>query len=203
MTDAESWPYVLLLHGYTGAGRGHWQSWLAHELADAGAAIDVPVFSDPDCPSLDAWLGELTHHLEAAPRSGKRVVVAHALGAALWLHHAARVPADPALRVDRVLLVAPPGAAWRSPDVHGFTPAPLDAAGIRRAAGWTQLVTGENDAYLPVGEAVTMAADLKIDLDVIPAGGALDSRTGYGPWPSVLDWVRDRHTRLTAHATLP
>ncbi|WP_436495129.1 RBBP9/YdeN family alpha/beta hydrolase [Actinokineospora sp. HUAS TT18] len=193
------WPYVLLLHGLTGAGRDHWQGWLAHELADAGATVEVPVFSDPDRPSLDVWLSELTHHLEVAPSTAKRVVVAQGLGAALWLHHAARFPADDhSLRVDNVLLVAPPGAGWHIPDVHGFVPAPLDAAGIRRAAGWTQLATGEDDAYLPVDEAVAMAAALKIDLDVIPAGGSLDTRTGYGPWPCVLEWIKNRHTRLTA-----
>ncbi|SDD52289.1 RBBP9/YdeN family alpha/beta hydrolase [Actinokineospora iranica] len=199
MTAPEPWPHVLLLHGLTGAGRGHWQSWLAHELAQAGAEVDVPVFSDPDAPSLDTWLAELAHHLAANPRAARRVVVAHSLGAALWLHHATRTPADDhSLRVDAVLLVAPPGAAWRHPDVHGFTPVPLDPAGIRRAAGWTQLVTGEDDPALPVDEAVTMAATLKVDLDVIRSGGTLDPRTGYGPWPSLLDWVRDRHTRLAA-----
>jgi predicted alpha/beta hydrolase family esterase len=194
-----AWPYVLLLHGLTGSGRDHWQGWLAHELAEAGASVEVPVFSDPDRPSLDAWLAELTHHLEAAPTSGRRVVVVQGIGAALWLHHASRVPADDhSLRVDNVLLVSPPGATWSTPDVRGFTPVPLDPAGIRRAAGWTQLATGEDDPCLPIEEAVTMAAALNIDLDVIPAGGALNTRTGYGPWPSVLDWVRNRHTRLTA-----
>ncbi|SDH88647.1 hypothetical protein SAMN05192558_103475 [Actinokineospora alba] len=193
------WPYVLLLHGLTGSGRGHWQGWLAHELADAGASVEVPVFSEPDHPCLDTWLGELKHHLEAAPAKTKRVVIAQGVGAALWLHHAARTPLDDhSLRVDNVLLVAPPGDSWHAPDVRGFTPVPLDAAGIRRAAGWTQLATGEDDECLPVDEAVKMAAELKIDLDVIPAGGALDTRTGYGPWPSVLEWIRNRHTRLTA-----
>ncbi len=195
MPASEPWPYVLLLHGLTGAGPGHWQSWLAHELAGAGATVEVPVFSDPDSPALDTWLAELTHHLEAAPADARRVVVAHSLGATLWLHHAART-AGHALRVDAVLLAAPLGTGWHHPDVRGFVPSPLDPAGVRRAAGWTQLATGEDDAYLPVDEAVAMAAALKVDLDVIPSGGALDSRTGYGSWPCLLDWVRDRRTRL-------
>ncbi|MDQ3405771.1 MAG: alpha/beta hydrolase [Actinomycetota bacterium] len=120
------------------------------------------------------------------------MVVAHALGATLWLHHAARAILDPAARVDAVLLAAPLGAACQSP----VAPAPWDSAGLRQASPWTQLVVGEDDAYLPVTEAVTMAATLQIDLDVIPAGGALDTKTGYGPWPCVRDWVHDRHTRL-------
>jgi len=190
-------PYVLLVHGHTGAGPEHWQSWLAGELAHVGGVVDVPQFTEPDHPDLETWLAELTHHLEAAPKAAERVVLAHSCGAVLWLHHAARLAEDRgALRFDRALLVAPPGPRWHSPDVHGFTPAPLDAAGVRRAAAWTQLVVGDDDEACSVDEAVDMAAALKIDLDVIPGGAHLNTAAGYGRWPAVLDWIGDRHTRL-------
>jgi uncharacterized protein len=192
-------PYVLLLHGHTGSGPRHWQSWLAGELANLGGVVDVPQLTDPDRPDLDVWLAELRHHLQAAPRDCERVVLAHSAGAALWLHHAARLTGDHAelaVRFDRVLLVSPLGPGFEHPDVHGFTPAPLDAAGVRRAASWTQLVIGEDDAACTVDDAVTMAADLKVDLDVIPEGAHLNSVAGYGRWPAVLEWVRDKHTRM-------
>ena len=44
-----------------------------------------------------------------------------------------------------------------------------------------------------------MAATLKIDLDVVPGGGHLDPAAGYGPWPAVLAWVHDRHTRIVGN----
>jgi len=188
-------PYVLLVHGHTGSGPRHWQSWLAGEFARIGGVVDVPQFTEPDRPDLEVWLGELRHHLEAAPDGGERVVLAHSCGALLWLHHAARL-ADAALRFDRVLLVAPPGPRWHEPDVHGFAPVPLDAAGVRRAAARTQLVVSDNDEACSVDEAMDMAARLKIDLDVIPGGGHLNTAAGYGPWPAVLDWIGDRTTRL-------
>jgi uncharacterized protein len=191
-------PYVLLLHGHTGAPPPHWQSWLAHELAETGCDVDVPQLPEPDRPRLDVWLAELRHQLEAAPTSGERIVLAHSCGAALWLHHAARLD-DASLRFDRVLLVSPPGPRWRHPDLHGFNPAPLDAAGVRLAAGWTQLVVGDDDTTCSVDEAVDMAAALKVDLDVIPRGAHLDGDAGYGPWPAVRDWVADRHTRMVTN----
>ncbi|MGH3757316.1 RBBP9/YdeN family alpha/beta hydrolase [Actinophytocola sp.] len=193
-------PYVLLLHGHTGSGPGHWQSWLAGELANLGGTVDVPQLTDPGRPDLEVWLAELRHHLEVAVgEHDERVVLAHSAGAALWLHHAARLTrdhAERALRFDRVLLVAPLGPRWEHPDVHGFTPAPLDAAGVRRAAGWTQLVVGDDDEACGTDDAVEMAARLKVDLDVIPGGAHLDTVAGYGPWPAVLGWVRDKHTRM-------
>jgi predicted alpha/beta hydrolase family esterase len=195
-------PYVLLLHGHTGSGPRHWQSWLAGELANLGGVVDVPLLTDPGRPDLDVWLAELRHHLEAAPPDGERVVLAHSAGAALWLHHAARLVGDHAelaVRFDRVLLVSPLGPGYEHPDVHGFAPAPLDAAGVRRAASWTQLVVGDGDAACTVGDAVEMAAQLKVDLDVIPSGAHLNTDAGYGRWPAVLEWVRDKHTRMVTN----
>lgn len=192
-------PYVLLVHGHTGAGPGHWQSWVAGELGRRGGVVDVPQFSEPDRPRLEVWLGELRHHLRAAPAVGERVVLAHSAGALLWLHHAARLVGaheEGRVRVDRVLLVAAPGPRWREPGVQGFVPVPWDAAGIRRAGARTQLVVGDNDDACSVDEAVDMAAALKVDLDVIPGGAHLDVGAGYGVWPSVLEWISDRHTRL-------
>ncbi|MPZ83414.1 MAG: hypothetical protein GEV28_24685 [Actinophytocola sp.] len=195
-------PYVLLLHGHTGSGPKHWQSWLAGELANIGGVVDVPQLTDPDRPDLEVWLAELRHHLHAAPDADERVVLAHSAGAALWLHHAARLTDDHAerpLRFDRVLLVSPLGPGWEHPDVHGFTPAPLDAAGVRRAASWTQVVVGEDDHACTVAQAIEMAAQLKVDLDVIPGGAHLNTDAGYGPWPAVLDWVHDKHTRMVTN----
>jgi uncharacterized protein len=197
-SDRAELPYVLLVHGHTGSGPGHWQSWLAGELAERGAEVDVPQFTEPDHPDLEVWLAELTHHLQAAPTGRERVVLAHSCGASLWLHHAARV-VEAGLRFDRVLLVSPLGPRWHEPDVHGFTPAPLDAAGIRRAAAWTQLVVGDNDDACSVDEALAMAAALKVDLDVIAEGAHLNTVAGYGRWPAVLEWVGERHVRLTAN----
>lgn len=195
-------PYVLLLHGHTGSGPKHWQSWLAGELANIGGVVDVPQFTDPDQPDLEVWLAELRHHLQAAPEADERVVLAHSAGATLWLHHAARLTddhAELALRFDRVLLVSPLGPGWEHPDVHGFNPTPLDAGGVRRAASWTQLVVGEDDQACTVADAVEMAAQLKVDLDVIPDGAHLNTEAGYGPWPAVLDWVHDKHARMVAN----
>ena len=194
-------PFVLLLHGHMGAPPPHWQSWLAHELADTGCVIEVPQFSEPDRPQVSVWLSELRYALGAAPADEERIVLTHSCGSALWLHHAAQLADEEhhPLRVDRVLLVAPPGPRWHHPDVHGFAPAPLDAAGVRRAAGWTQLVVGDDDPHCSVDEAVDMAAALKVDLDVIPGGAHLDSDAGYGPWPAVRGWVADRHTRMVTN----
>jgi predicted alpha/beta hydrolase family esterase len=194
-------PYVLVLHGLTGSGPGHWQSWLAGELANRGATVDIPRLTDPDHPVLDVWLTELRQHLELAPRDAERVVVTHSCGGLLWLHHAAALTdrhADHLLRFDRALLVSLPGPQWRHPDVHGFLPVPLNAAGMRRASAETRLVAGSGDPYCTLVEAESYGRVLGLELDIIPGGGHLNTDSGYGPWPSALDWALSGSTPLVA-----
>jgi hypothetical protein len=181
-------PYVLLAHAYAGQTEHHWQSWLAGRLAHQGVQVDLLTFADPDQPELAYWLDELHEHLDAAPDDTERVVLAHAVGAALWLHHAARHP-KPHRRVDRVLLVAPPGPRWHEANVREFEPAPVDVVGVREAAASTRLVTSDNDPTRSLGEARSLAADLDVEWDVIPGAGQLAAESGYGRWPAALTWT--------------
>lgn len=192
--------HVLLVHGFTGAGPWHWQTWLAGELVGREISVDLPEFPDPDHPVLDRWLPVLRSHLAAAPPGKEVVVLAHSCGTTLWLHHAAQADSR-RYRVDRVLLVAPPARVWTHPDVHGFHPAPLDPEGIRRAAGETRLVAGADDPYCPLAEARAIASALRIDMDVVPGGQHLNTDAGYGPWPAVLDWVLDPGVRITGRTS--
>ncbi|RZS31353.1 hypothetical protein EV193_11444 [Herbihabitans rhizosphaerae] len=195
-----------MVHGWTGLldGRiaGDWQNLLAGELAHQGAGVDLPRFSDPDAPRLDVWLAELREHLDAAPTGVERVVMAHSLGALLWLHHAAG-EFDPRLKVDRVLLASPPAPRWRDEEVASFQPTPLDAAGVRRAASVTRMVVGDDDRYGTVADATNTARRLDVELDVIPGGGHLDPKAGYGRWPSARDWVLDPTVRLGPRVPRP
>jgi predicted alpha/beta hydrolase family esterase len=189
-------PYILLVHAYAGETTRHWQSWLAGRLTHLGLKVDLLMFTDPDQPERDYWLAELHEHLDAAPIDAERIVLAHGVGAALWLHHAATRPVV-TRRVERVLLVAPPGPQWHEANVRAFEPAPLDRVGVAQAAAATRLVTSDNDPTRSMEQARTLAEELIIQWDVIPGGGQLDTESGYGHWPAVLDWVRDGTTPIT------
>ncbi|MDQ2585999.1 RBBP9/YdeN family alpha/beta hydrolase [Saccharothrix yanglingensis] len=192
-----SLPHALILHGLGGSGPAHWQNWLAGELAHHGGTVDLPQFTGPDSPRLAVWLDELRTHLAAMPTSSERVVVAHSLAGLLWLHHAAG-EFDGALRVDRVLLVAPPAPDYADePLIHEFLHPAADSGALRRAAASTRLVVGGDDRYCPVGKAKLLAEALRVEVDVILDGGHLNADSGYGPWAAVLKWVRSGRTPLT------
>jgi len=176
---------TVLVPGWEGSGAGHWQRWLDESLTAAGREVRWPCFADLDHPDLDDWLAGLRACLADLPADGYDVV-AHSLGAVLWLHHAAGPGDSP--RPARVALVAPPSPGTTIPEIAGFFPPPLDVDAVRRAADGTVLVAGDDDPYLPEGIAAAYGLPLKIATTVVPGGAHLNVAAGYGEWKSVLDW---------------
>src|ERR1700712_291706 len=95
----------VILHGLNGAPGEHWQRWLAEQLTAAGREVIFPDLPNCDSPRLEEWLPALTDTLAGLPADGYDVV-AHSLGAVLWLHHAVNPGNSPAPA--RVALVAMP-----------------------------------------------------------------------------------------------
>jgi predicted alpha/beta hydrolase family esterase len=176
---------TVILHGIDGSEPGHWQRWLETQLRQAGREVRFPELPDNSSPELDPWLTALSGALDGLPDDGFDVV-AHSLGAVLWLHHAVRADADP--RPARVALIAPPAGEVLEEIASTFTPVPLDIDAVRGAADGTVLVGGGDDPYCPGAVARVYGTPLKMAATVIPGGGHLNVASGFGPWPAVLDW---------------
>jgi predicted alpha/beta hydrolase family esterase len=168
-----------------GSGPGHWQTWLEEQLGEAGRSTRRPAFADLDRPELDQWRTALRESLTDLPPDGYDVV-AHSLGAVLWLHHVAGPGDSP--RAARVLLVAPPSPRTTIEEIAGFFPPPMDVDTVRRGADGTVLVAGDDDPYLPEGIAAAYGLPLRIATTVVPGGGHLNVDAGFGEWPAVADW---------------
>jgi len=176
----------LIIHGWHGSGRNHWQTWLANRLTAAGEFVRYPVLPDCSTPRLDEWLATLRTELSLLEEKEERVVVCHSLGVLLWLHHAATLSSAP---VDRLLLVAPPGPALCVPEVASFFPPPLDGAALKRSAGEIRLVCTDNDPCCPERAALFYGLPLRIETSIIaPEAQHINEVAGYGSWPEVEQW---------------
>jgi hypothetical protein len=176
---------TVVIPGWRGSGEGHWQSWLEDELADAGRETRRPAFADLEVPGLADWRDALRAAI-ADLTPGGYDVVAHSLGAVLWLHHVTAHADSPT--AGRVLLVAPPSPHTDIPGATAFFPPPLDVDTVRAGADGTVLVGSDNDPYLPEGIADAYGRPLKMATTIVADGGHLNPESGYGPWPSLLDW---------------
>lgn len=181
---------TVVVPGWQGSGPGHWQTWLEARLSDAGRETSRPAFVDLDHPDVGDWLVALRATLDGMPPDGYDVV-AHSVGAVLWLHHVADPGASP--RAARVALVAPPSPRTAIEQIASFFPPPLDIDTVRRGADGTVLVAGDDDPYLPEGIAAAYGLPLKMATTVLDGGGHLNTDSGYGEWPAMLDWCGRDH----------
>lgn len=180
----------LILHGVENwRPREHWQWWLTDELRRRGEQVLYPQLPSPSSPALDEWLAVL--HGELGQMGDReRVVVAHSCGVALWLLAAPEI--RPEERVDRVVLVAPPGPSAFIPPYRAFMPVGIEPDAVRVASRRLPIVvSSDNDPYCPEGlegyRSVYTEA-LGIDHHVIPGAGHITIEDGYGRWPAILSW---------------
>ena len=178
---------IVVLHGLNGSGPGHWQTWLIEELTEAGRDVRYPELPKPDDPHLEDWLTAFRAALDGLPEDGFDVVC-HSLASIVWLHHASRAASTP--RPARVALISPPSPQTALPVIAEFVPPPLDVDAVRRAADGTILVGSDNDPYCPEGITEAYGRPLKIATTIVPGGGHLNTESGFGAWPAVLDWCR-------------
>ena len=175
----------LILHGLEGSGPEHWQSWLAGRLRERGLEVAYPSLPEPDNPRLDRWLDALDRELARLP-AAETTVACHSLGSLLWLHHAARRPAQP---VARALLVAPPQPDTDDAQSAGFRPVPLDGEGVAAAAVETLLVCSTNDPWCPLETSRRIGGTIGVAIDWIENAGHVNTAAGYGAWPAVEAWA--------------
>jgi predicted alpha/beta hydrolase family esterase len=181
---------TVVIPGWNGSGDGHWQTWLEAQLAAAGRQSRRPAFADLDRPDLGDWLTSLRETVADLPPEGYDVV-AHSLGAVLWLHHAAAPGKSP--RAARVVLVAPPSPRTDIEEIAAFFPPPMDVDTVRQAADGTVLVAGDNDPYIPEGIAAAYGLPLKMATTIVAGGGHMNVESAYGQWPAMLEWCNRDH----------
>jgi len=180
----------LILHGVENwRPREHWQWWLAEQLRSRGEQVLYPQLPSPSSPALDEWLAVLHGEL-AQLGTRERVVIAHSCSVALWLLAAPEISSQE--RVDRVVLVAPPGPSAFVAPYRAFLPVGIDRGAVTRASKTTAiLVTSDNDPYFTEGldayKSIYTDA-LGIEHRVVPGAGHISIDEGYGPWPAILDW---------------
>lgn len=176
----------MILHGLDGSPQGHWQFWLAGELKRRGQRVVFPELPRKHHPNLIDWVDEL--HLILSTVGPDSVLVAHSLGALLWLYYAS-VPQS--VKLSRVLLVAPPGGIDldQSDRVIGRRALSLDRRLIHESADRILLVGSENDPYNVWGFVSEYALPLGLPFLKLPDEARhVNIESGFGPWPFALRW---------------
>ncbi|MDQ8045327.1 MAG: alpha/beta hydrolase [Solirubrobacteraceae bacterium] len=176
------------------------EAWMASLTERLAALGDEPELQPAGAASADISPAPgLARHAdarsEAGDRSGELIVVAHSLGARLWLHHA--LEGGHGLPVaDRVALVALPKLPELPPEQdpvqHSrFYALDVDVATVdpSRVAKVTRAVVSDNDHFWPGAGAIpNLIEPLGLPVDLLPGAGHFEPKDGFGPWPGLLAW---------------
>jgi predicted alpha/beta hydrolase family esterase len=178
----------LLVHGLGGSGPQHWQTWLYGQLKGLGLDVHYPTFSNYDRPDKEVWLKELAEALKEIPSENELTVLTHSCGCSLWLHYAA----GPILRkADRVILVAPPSPFLDLPEAATFYPLPLVQENLPRAASESMFVLSLDDPFCSIDD-ITHYLRLGAPSVAFPNMGHINTASGHGPWPWILEKCIER-----------
>jgi uncharacterized protein len=181
----------LILHGMENhRPPQHWHFLLAARLVESGEQVLYPQLPDADAPRFPVWEAVL-HRLLSETAGTERVVICHSLGCLLWLRAAAGIAPDE--RAHRLLLVAPPDSQLIPESAAAFRLHELDLDAVRRSVdGAVTIVCSNDDTFNPDCGALEMYGE---PLGVAPVqirdGGHFIPESGYGMWPSLVEWCLD------------
>jgi len=177
---------IVIVHGYDGSGPGHWQHWLAAELTERRESHAFPELSAPLAPDCDTWVAELAAIVDASTTNV--TFVCHSLGCWAVDHLLARRGAS---KIDAALLVAPPSPYSLFEPIQNFLPPPRSRDAWSAIAGKSLVLGSDDDEYASDDEFVELANRLGLRHEILPGAGHINAASGFGPFPRVLDWLRD------------
>lgn len=149
--------------------------------------MHFPQLPEASRPDFSYWMGLLHLDMHLLP-PGKTTVIAHSLGAWLWIAYAT---GRKAIHADRVLLVAPPSREWlqKSPQLRGV-PSHLFTSRLPRMNKATQLLESQGDPLCSPTDLKALAEELSLPLTMLPgSAGHINETSGYGSWPAILEWT--------------
>ncbi len=170
----------LLLHGWGGSDYPHWQAWLASELAKEYGTVSFPLIHHPHHPNKKKWMAQFRKHLqEFRPTTA----ICHSLACTVWM----ALCEEGIEEVERLLLVAPPSRHTDIELLKQFFPHQLPKSlGAKEA----MMVVSTNDPYLSLEEAHEYQRHFGTQMLILQNAGHINDKSGYGPWPWVLEWAK-------------
>lgn len=165
---------LLIIPGFKGSERDHWQTRWAAKLPAARRVEQ----RDFERPVLAEWRERI---VEAADLSSRpAILIAHSLGA---LAVAASAPFLQG-KVKGAFLVAPPAQSVVA-EMVAIEPAFAQFKALNLSFP-ALLIASRNDPYAPYPESERLAAALAADLVDAGASGHINVESGHGPWPEGL-----------------
>ncbi len=178
---------VLILHGWGGSDAPHWQAELAAAIAKNYGTVSFPLLENCHFPTKNRWVKQLKAILkEFKPDT----VVCHSLANTLWFWLCQDEGFMQELpEIQRLFMVSTPSLTTEVETIKTFFPCQLPE---KLYAKEVQMLVSDNDPYIKVAEAETIAKQYDVPFTVIEKAGHINEDSGYGKWELIENLVLDR-----------
>lgn len=177
---------ALIFHGTHGSPQENWFEWLQTELMMAGWQVAVPKLPTPDGQTLESWKQALATQI---PGFGDAdILIGYSCGGAFTL----RLLEEGLIQPEQAILVS---SVIDTLDNQfdqlnkSFVDTPFDWQKIKESCDNITVLHGDNDPYVPLAQAETIAKNLYAPLHVIKDGGHLNEEAGYTDFPALIDFL--------------
>jgi hypothetical protein len=163
---------TLILHGWGGSDAPHWQAELAGELAKQYGTVCFPLLDNCHFPSKNRWIRQVKSLLEEFKPN---TVVCHSLANTLWFW----LCQEEMRSVEKLVMVSPPSLQTTEETIKSFFPCKIPS---NIHAQEVHLIVSDNDPWIRVEEANTMAQNINASFQIIKNAGHINEESGFGKW---------------------
>ena len=163
---------TLILHGWGGSDTPHWQSELASEIAKNYGTVSFPLLDNCHFPSKNRWVKQVKRLLK---EFNPQIVVCHSLANSLWFW----LCQEEMVEIERLIMVSPPSLLTTESTIKSFFPCKIPQ---NIYAKTVELIVSDNDPWIELDEAETIAESIGANYTVIKNGGHINAESGYGKW---------------------
>lgn len=187
---------TLIVPGYHGSGKDHWQTWLERQIPNAKRVSGI----NWEDPIIHKWADAIVQELDTSIH--KTVIVAHSFGCLASVVAIAKRPEQ----VAGIVLVAPAdpqrfnvfGARQANftdlPSIAGHLPDhPLKTTGI--------LIGSRDDPWMELQHAYAWSKRWGLDFHDAGNAGHINVESGFGPWPLIKLIVDSLRIHVTKNRT--
>ena len=174
---------VLILHGILGKAGENWEQWLHDELISKSYTVTMPNLPDPDHPSRQKWLAQVTENIKNPEET---IIVAHSSGVTSGLDYLEKASRPIKGFVSVSGFAGDIGLELNS---YFLNEKAIDFELVNKNIGEAFVFFGDNDPYVPQVSLHMLANDLKVNPVIIPEGGHLNTAAGFTQFPQILDAV--------------
>ena len=184
---------ILILHGIEGFAGIHWQQWLSDNLIERDYKVVMPNLPNSNHPDRKIWL-ETVKEIVKGLDLADLVIVAHSLSVSVVL--------DLIEEVQIKSLISVSGFAYDygvELNSYFLGERNINFDKVNKNLKQAFVIYGSNDPYVPQEVLKSLAENLKVEPEIIPNGGHLNTDAGYKTFPRLLEIIEDiaRQRRAT------